>query len=202
MKSTDRGLTFQPSPVTGVVRQMAWPGPTMALAGENGLQLSDNGLADVRAAVGLPPGPVSSMVLSSYFAADPVVFAGPQSGGLYRSTDGGRSFAPAGLEGRTVRDLAWLGPLLYALTDDGLQRSDDGGRRFERLGQGLSGRDLRRLFFPHAPGSAAELFVATDDGVYHSQDGGLRFERSGLRGQPVDLLATFPPPDPVSRQRR
>jgi hypothetical protein len=142
------------------------------------------------------------MVLSGYFAADPVVFAGPQSGGLYRSTDGGRSFAPAGLEGRTVRDLAWLGPLLYAATDDGLHRSDDGGRHFERLGQGLSGRDLRRLFFPHAPGSAAELFAATDDGVYHSQDGGLRFERSGLGGQAVDLLATFPPPDPESKRRR
>ncbi len=101
-----------------------------------------------------------------------------------------------------MRDLAWLGPLLYAAASDGLHRSEDGGRRFERLGIGLEGRELRRLFFPHAPGSAAELFVATDDGVFHSADGGARFERAGLRGQAVDLLATFPPPDPVNKRRR
>lgn len=202
MKSTDGGLTFQSTSVTGVVRQLAWPGPTMAMAGESGLQFSDNGAVDVRPSAGLPPGPVPALVLSGYFSADPVVFAGPQSGGLYRSTDGGRSFTAVGLEGRQVRDLAWLGPLLYAVTDGGLYRSDDGARHFERLGLGLEGRELRRLFFPHAPGSAAELFVATDDGVFHSADGGLRFERSGLRGQPVDLLATFPPPDPVSKRRR
>ncbi len=203
MKSTDAGLTFQATPVTGRVSRLAWPGPTLAAAGEAGLSLSDDSAASLRpAGAGLPGGPVTSLVLSGYFAADPVLFVGPQSGGLYKSTDGGRSFAAAGFEGRQVRDLAWLGPLLYVATSDGLYRSEDGARRFARLGMGLEERELRRLFFPHAPGSAAELFVATDDGVFHSADGGLRFERAGLRGQAVDLLATFPAPEPVNRRRR
>lgn len=203
MKSTDRGETFSATPVTGLVSGLAWPGPVLAVSGEAGLRLSDDGAASLRpVGTGLPEGPVASMVLSGYFAADPVLFVGPRAGGLYKSTDGGRSFRLAGLEGRQVKDLAWLGPLLYVAADDGLHRSEDGARRFERLGIGLDGRELRRLFFPHAPGSAAELFVATDDGVFHSADGGARFERAGLRGQAVDLLATFPPIEPVYRKRR
>ena len=100
----------------------------------------------------------------------------------------------AGLKGKHVFDLVWLGPLLYAATDTGLFRSQDLGRKWVELGKGLEERQIRRILFPLAPDSGAELFVATDNGVYRSLDGGMRFFSAGLEEHSVNLVVTFPPP--------
>ena len=73
-------------------------------------------------------------MLSSFFAVDPVIFAAPASGGVYRSADGGKTWAPAGLADEKVGDLVWLGPFLYAAADGGLFRSEDAGTTWTRLG--------------------------------------------------------------------
>ena len=88
---------------------------------------------------GLPAGEVRAMALSSFFAVDPVLFAAVGAKGVYRSSDGGATWTPSGLEGHTVTDLVWLGPFLYAAGDRGLFRSEDAGRTWSPLGEGLKG---------------------------------------------------------------
>lgn len=194
-KSTDAGRTFQPTLVSGVaVTRIEWPGPDLVLATANGVLVSPDGGQTIRSGVGLPAGPVHAVALSSYFAADPVLFAGMNQG-VFRSSDGGRTWAPAGLQDHTVRDLVWLGPILYAAADDGLFRSESAGQTWAALGEGLGGRSPRRLLFPLAPASGAEAFVGTDRGVLRTGDGGERWLTTGTLEEPVTVLGTFPPPE-------
>ncbi|HYB41591.1 MAG TPA: hypothetical protein VEL75_07475 [Candidatus Methylomirabilis sp.] len=61
------------------------------------------------------------------------VLAGADSG-LFRSTDAGRTFAPSGLEGRFVWDVAQVGDALYAVTQPAeLHVSRDGGRSWTEI---------------------------------------------------------------------
>ncbi|MFI0924957.1 F510_1955 family glycosylhydrolase [Streptomyces sp. NPDC021012] len=92
--------------------------------------------------------------------------------GVVRSTDGGRSFAPA--SGRVLAYVSWAAPdALYGIDPDGvLFRGADGGTSWTRVAavpggapQALTAVDARRLL------------VATGDGVYESRDAGRRFER-------------------------
>ena len=138
----------------------------------------------------------------SFFAAGPVLFAGVGHMGVFRSSDGGATWSLAGLAGQHVGDLVWLGPFLYAATDGGVQRSEDLGRTWLALGQGLEERAVRRLLFPLAPDSGAEVFAATDQGVWRSADGGQHWQRSGLANRQVLSLGTFPPPEPARRDNK
>lgn len=201
-KSTDWGRTFARTPLAaGPVWRIEWPGPALVLATARGVFTSPDGGTSFVAAAGLPPGDARALALSSYFVADPVAFVAVDGRGVFRSADGGRTFAPAGLEGRLVMDLAWLGPRLYAATDDGVRHSEDSGRTWERLGEGLAGRTYR-LLFPLAPDSAAEILAATDRGVFRTADGGLSWRASGMIGQEPRCLGTFPPPERTPGAKR
>lgn len=204
LKSEDAGKTFRPTKLEGTpVFRLEWPGPALILATGRGVLVSpDAGLNFTGPGDGLPPGEARAMALSSFFPVDPVLFAGVGGHGVFRSSDGGRSWVPAGLAGQTVNDLVWLGPVLYAATDQGLFQSTDIGKNWSPLGQGISGRAARRLLFPLAPGSGAEAFLGTDQGVYRTPDGGLNWLKSGLGGEHVLTLGTFPPPDPVVNVKR
>jgi photosystem II stability/assembly factor-like uncharacterized protein len=154
---------------------------------------------------GMPVAEVRALALSSFFAVDPVIFAGVGDRGVFRSSDAGATWTAAGLDGKTVRDLVWLGPLLYAATDQGLFRSENAGRAWSPLGEGLNGRAVLRLLFPLAPASGAEAFAGTDKGIFRTTDGGLNWTRAGLSEERILCLATFPPPAPVlggKRRRR
>jgi ligand-binding sensor domain-containing protein len=201
LKSVDGGRTFQPTMVRGfAVTRIEWPGPALVLATANGVLVSPDGGLTVQSGVGLPEGPVHALALSSFFAADPVLFAGMDQG-AFRSADGGRTWVPAGLAGHPVRDLVWLGPMLYAATDRGLFRSEDAGEKWSPLGEGLKDRQPRRLLFPLAPASGAEAFVATDRGVLRTGDGGERWLPTGTLEEPVLVVATFPAPIPTLRKK-
>jgi len=123
-----------------------------------------------------------------------VMFAGVGAAGVYRSADGGRTWAASGLEGRAVRDLVWLGPILYAATDRGLFRSDDAGKEWKPAA-GLAARPSARLIFPLAPDSGLEAFLATEEGIAHTADGGAHWKDVGSPADRVLCLATFPPPE-------
>jgi photosystem II stability/assembly factor-like uncharacterized protein len=206
----DAPRTFQPTAVAGVrAWRVDWPGPLLFVGTSAGLHVSgDAGATASRVGRGpvspLPEGDVTALALSAFFVADPSLVAGVGTLGVFRSTDGGARWAPAGLAGRRVNDLVWLGPFLYAATDAGLFRTEDMGRNWVALNQGIEGRAATRLLFPLAPASGAEMFLGTERGVYWSGDGGLswRPKAPSLAGDAIRALATFPPPDPVQRKRR
>jgi photosystem II stability/assembly factor-like uncharacterized protein len=194
-RSPDWGRTVGPLALPGVaVTRLEWPGPALVAATAQGLLVSkDSGRTFKGPEKGLPPGAVRAMALSSYFAVDPVLFAAPDSGGVHHSADGGATWQPAGLEGRLVSDLYWLGPFLYAATDAGVWRTQDLGRNWVALGKGIQAATTR-LLFPLAPDSGATIFVASEAGVYRTLSGGFLWQPSGLAEEKVLTVATFPPP--------
>jgi hypothetical protein len=184
-----------------VIHRLEWPGPALVVACDRGLLITtDEGGHFVGPGVGLPEGPVVAMALSSYFAVDPVLFAAPASGGVYRSADGGKTYRSVGLETEHVRDLAWLGPFLYAAGETGFYRKDGVDAPWRRLS--LSPGRPHRLLFPLAPAAGIEAFLATDSGVFHTQDAGEHWRASGMSGLDVLEIATFPAPEPVNKKRR
>jgi photosystem II stability/assembly factor-like uncharacterized protein len=204
LKSQDAGRTFRPTSLTGTpVHRLDWPGPALVVATGRGVLVSSDAAATfAEPGEGLPAGEARALALSSFFPIDPVLFAGIGRQGVFRSSDGGKSWSPAGLSEHTVNDLVWLGPILYAATDQGLFRSEDVGKNWRPLGEGLTGRAALRLMFPLAPASGAEAFLGTDEGVFRTTDGGLHWTKSGLAAERVSCLATFPPPAPVLNAKK
>ena len=202
LRSRDGGNRFEPTALFGAtIHRIEWPGPALVVACDKGVLVStDEGKSFSGPGAGLPAGPVKAIVLSSFFAADPVLFAAPASGGVYRSTDAGASWRPSGLEGETVGDLVWLGPFLYAAGTSGFFRSQDAGTSWTRLAAS-PGRPAR-LLFPLAPGAGLEAFLATDQGLFHTYDAGEHWEPAGFAGQDVLTVATFPAPEPLAQSKR
>ncbi len=202
LRSRDGGKTFEPTALAGTtVYRIEWPGPALVVACDRGIVVSkDEGMRFDGPGAGLPQGPVRAMVLSSFFAADPVLFAAPASGGVFRSSDAGVTWKASGLEGETVGDFVWLGPFLYAAADGGFFRSQDAGASWSRL-SASPGRPSR-LLFPLAPAAGLEAFLATDQGLFRTRDAGEHWEPAGFAGQDVLTVATFPPPEPLSQPKR
>jgi len=201
-KSTDAGRTFAPTVLRGTpVTRMEWPGPALIVTTGHGVLVSSDGGASFSSGTGLPDGAPDALAVSSFFVRDPVLFASVGVGGVYRSADGGRTWATAGLEGRAVRDLVWLGPILYAVTDRGLFRSDDAGKEWT-AGQGLAARPSARLIFPLSPDSGLEAFLATEEGIAHTADGGAHWKDVGSPTDRVLCLATFPAPERMKKIKK
>jgi photosystem II stability/assembly factor-like uncharacterized protein len=201
LRSLDKGKTWVRRGVAEmVVHRIEWPGPAMVIACDKGLLVTqDEGATYAPPGEGLPAGPVVAMALSSFFAVDPVVFAAPAKGGVYRSSNGGKSWTAVGLADEKVGDLVWLGPFLYAAGDGGFYRSQDVGATWTRLADS-PGRPVR-LMFPLAPAAGIEAFLATDRGLFRTVDAGEHWRPAGFEGQAVLDVATFPPPDPVRSKK-
>jgi len=204
----DSPRTFAATPIaTGRVARIEWPGPLLFVATAEGLFVSPDSAASA-ARVGtdpkasLPAGEVTALVVSAFFAADPAMVVAVGTEGVFRTADGGRRWSHAGLRGRRVHELIWFGPFLYAATDSGLFRTEDLGNNWTPLGDGLAGREARRLLFPLAPASGAEAFLGTDHGIYWTGDGGLNWRALPglLASEPILALATFPAPDAVRKK--
>lgn len=197
LRSRDGGKSLAATALNdAAVHRMDWPGPALVVACDRGVLVStDEGQSFRGPGDGLPAGPVPAMVLSSYFGADPVIFAGPDSGGVYRSGDGGSTWRPSGLAGHTVSDFEWLGPFLYAATDGGFFRSEDAGTSWTKLSES-PGRP-RELLFPLAPAAGLEAFLATDQGLFRTADAGAHWQPAGFAGQAVLTVATFPASRPT-----
>jgi ligand-binding sensor domain-containing protein len=205
LRSPDAGINFRLAGQRGVaVTLLEWPGPALVVGTGNGVLISNDGARTFEpAGEGLPEGEVTSLVLSSFFSIDPVLFAAIADQGVYRSPDAGRHWTGAGLAGQTVTGLVWLGPFLYSAGDQGVQRSEDLGKTWTPLNEGLKGVRPRQLLFPLAPAAGSEAFLATDDGVFHTPDGGLHWNGPTLKGRRILCLATFPAPqaDPLARRK-
>jgi photosystem II stability/assembly factor-like uncharacterized protein len=203
LRSEDGGFTFGSTVLSGtVVTRLEWPGPALVAATGRGVLISEDGGRVFRdRGRGLPEGEVHALATSSFFAVDPVLFAGGPFG-VYRSADAGRTWKATGLTDRSIRDLVWLGPFLYAAGDGGVFRSDDVGQTWTALSEGLGPRQGRRLMFPLAPAAGVEAFLGTDDGIFRTTDGGQHWQRAGLEGRTILSLATFPAAPPAHDKRR
>jgi photosystem II stability/assembly factor-like uncharacterized protein len=203
LRSSDLGKTFKNTPLKGTpILRIEWPGPDLLVVTPGAVLVSQDGGATFRPGRGLPEGESRALALSSFYQSDPVLFAAADWKGVYRSRDGALTWALVGLTGRRVNDLVWLGPFLYAASDEGIHESEDAGDHWRPLGEGLPRAVLNALLFPSAPASAAEVFVASDVGLFHSMDAGLHWLPSGLKGEIVRALATFPPPSTTKKPKR
>lgn len=202
LRSRDGGRTFEPTALAGAsVHRIEWPGPALVVASDQGVTVSlDEGRSFSGPGPGLPAGPVRAIALSGYFSADPVLFAAPASGGVFRSSDGGASWRDSGLPGEPVGDLVWLGPFLYAAGDNGFYRSQDAGATWSRLA--ASPGKVARLLFPLAPAAGLEAFLATASGLFRTPDAGEHWQPAGFAGEDVLTVATFPAPEPSLQPRR
>ncbi len=165
-----------------------------------------------RAAVGVwtPLGPDSAGIFAlAVHPEDPrILYAGTQTGGVFKSIDGGATWRPsnAGLGGGTpnagLRALV-IDPrdpdTVYAATlNDGIFRSGDGGRSWVPASQGLprAGAGFQWIFsLILDPRSPHTLYAGGLGGVFRSTDGGRTWKprRAGLpEGRSIWTLALDP----------
>jgi photosystem II stability/assembly factor-like uncharacterized protein len=99
-------------------------------------------------------------------------------GGLYRSTDAGRSWRLAGLDGDDAMNVVGDrgGAPLWVTGHNVLERSLDGGKSFDPVRpRGLPSLDLHG--FAVREGKPSEIYAAAaGEGLYRSEDGGDSFE--------------------------
>lgn len=109
-----------------------------------------------------------------------VLFAGTWSmgsgrGGAWRSTDGGKSWKPAGLDGQNVRAIAQASAdpnLFFAATLDGVYRSRDDGKRWERISP-AGHADLRNFdSLAVDPRDSDAIYAGTYHLAWKTLDGG------------------------------
>jgi hypothetical protein len=145
-----------------------------------------------RAATGLPAVRVLSLQLDGS-----ALFAGTSNAGVYRSLDGGETWAPRGLESVGVSGfgIRAAGPhALYAATDKGVFRTTDSGSLW--LGIGLI----------DSPLSGIAVDATTPDAVYASHNGNGVFQsldagatwavrNQGLTNRTVRVVASASAPD-------
>jgi photosynthesis system II assembly factor YCF48-like protein len=100
-----------------------------------------------------------------------IVLLGTQRG-LFRTTNGGRSWTPAGLRQEAVTSLSRVGPTIIAAGDDLLTLSTDGGKTWRRLHpRGLPNEDVVALGSDHY----TIYVVLRGAGLYRSSDRGQTF---------------------------
>lgn len=148
--------------------------------------------------VELPPLPQQGQSPVFALAVDPakdqVLVAGSAKGSLWRSADGGSTWAAAHAGRAAVTTIAFNpftpGQVLAGTRGSGALISKDGGETWSEAA-GLGGRDIRVFGF------ALTLVAAgTDNGIYISADG-TSWRQSGLPNTSIDALAVAAVHPPV-----
>ena len=155
---------------------------------------------------GLPEGSNDSFTNIVFAPADPNIMYVASNGfseGLYKSTDGGASFArldgsppfplqifPHPTQANTLFLQAGFGSTF-------LYQSTDGGATFDEVTAGLpAGR--RNYFVAFDQVNPSLVYVAGDGGLFRSTDGGATFAALGLRPEQIGLNATTLSIDPTN----
>lgn len=165
------------NPVTGVQWTQIGPAPLRIDANQN-FQGS-----------GPDSGQVLDVAIDPRNSGDQVIYIATDDGGIWKSTDGGTSWAPKTdfMPSLSMGAVA-LDPanpsIVYAGSGNpapasgkftkgvGIYKSIDGGDTWTVIGAGIfTGKSIRRIVLP----SAGVLVVATSAGVYRSADGGQNF---------------------------
>lgn len=124
------------------------------------------------------------------------LYAGTYGNGLYRSTDGGSNWSPAGSGMRTTFVSALVvepdSTLVAATIGGGVYRSADGGSTWTPSNAGLDAGIVNALL--PDPSAPSAVYAALFDGVYRSADGGGTWQAldNGLAIAPITGLVSRP----------
>jgi len=139
----------------------------------------------------MPPledsGSITAIAASPDYVNDGAILIGTEQGGIFRSTDSGRTAKPAnfGLGELTVLSLACASgwpekPVAFAGTIDGLYQSTNGGRAWRRVRGDLEGLAVQAVATSPEFHKDGTIFVATEeDGIFRSTEGGRHWEQVG-----------------------
>ena len=128
-----------------------------------------------------------------------VVYAATWENGLFKTTDGGRSWRSIGLKGVISLALDATNPeIVYAgagprppFGKDGVFKSTDGGASWRAIG--LQGSAVTALAVD--PEQPTNVFAGTYGGIFKSTDGGASWRPAGLAGKRV-VRSLLDPQDP------
>ena len=116
-------------------------------------------------------------VIVQHVSLPKVFFAGTEEDGIWKSTDGGRTWAAynAGLAHKTVYAIATgsgrSGAIFAATYGGGIYRSDDGGQTWSQKIQGLTTLDCHAVLV--LPSDQKTVYAGTlNGGLFKSTDGG------------------------------
>ncbi|MFO7734497.1 MAG: hypothetical protein R6X21_12740, partial [Candidatus Aminicenantes bacterium] len=155
----------------------------------------------------MPPledsGSITTLAVSPDYLRDGTVLVGTETGGVFRTTDSGRTARPAnfGLLDPTVLALAcapgWPDrPLTFAATIDGVFRSTNGGRAWRPSGEDLDGLSVQALAVSPAFVRDGTVFAGSEeDGLFRSTDGGDSWQPLGDGTLDVTINAVWVAPD-------
>jgi hypothetical protein len=139
--------------------------------------------------------------VSPYYGRDFTVFAGTTGNGVFKSTDGGRTWAAfsTGLTNLDIRATA-VSPnfgsdqTVFAATAGGVFRTTNGGSTWIPINNGLTNLDVKSIATsPNYP-SDKSVFAGTSGGVFRSSDGGASWTQlnSGLSNLDVRNVVLSP----------
>ncbi|NPV09740.1 MAG: hypothetical protein HPY83_17495 [Anaerolineae bacterium] len=147
-------------------------------------------------------GSITSLAVSPDYLRDGTVLIGTESGGVFRTTDSGKTARPVnfGLLDLSVLALAcapgWPErPIAFAGSLEGVFRSTNGGRAWRPSGDDLDGVTVQALAVSPAFTRDGTVFAGTEeDGLYRSTDGGDSWVRVGadVLGDTVNALWISP----------
>jgi photosystem II stability/assembly factor-like uncharacterized protein len=193
-KSRDGGTSWEPAGGGLLVGQVLAaavavdPRNPRILFATNGSQIfrsSDGGGSWRVLDSGLPAGVINALAIDP--GPPDLLYAG--AGGVFRSTNGGASWTPAGLGPSQVAALAIVphSATVYAAADNGLFKSVDRGRTWIRL---LSEALASVSVAPDAP----EVVFAGGTDLWRSTDAGATWQRANVDLQGYSVLAIAPVP--------
>jgi len=170
--STDEGLTWNKISKFGgdAYSLINYDSLIFSALFNNGINKStDDGLTWVKSDSGLS---IEHVYALATLSGD--IIAGGY-GGIFRSSDTGRSWEPSGLSGKTIfcfRADTQSSVLFAGLYEDGIHRSTDNGHTWVKLENELS---ASTIFAIDREGD--KLIVASDSGIFISLDSGMRWTR-------------------------
>lgn len=199
LRSTDGGRTWQTTNLTGQTDDAMGmgfagaAGETIFAAGHDTFFKSeDAGLTWERIKPKLPGTDVHGLAVAP---DDPNrLYAHVVRYGLFRSDDGGESWAKAATVPGDIMTLT-AGPdgRVYAASmSQGILRSDDGGQTFT-----ATGRDAATLTVAASATDADIVYAGAEDAVYVSTDGGASWEQKSVPGGGQVMVAAVNPSDPM-----
>ena len=136
---------------------------------------------------------VAGQTNSTDFPVVGAVQSHPGAAPLSISSDGGQTFASAGLTAIAVYSIAAApGPpvVIYAATDAGVMKSADGGTTWSAPAN--AGLPLPPSVIAADAGSSTMVYAATPRGLYISSDGAANWTLSGLSANDIVNVVSHP----------